>query len=269
VLLWTALAALVLAACSGAQPRKEEPPPGRHSALHFFNKGNEAYEGDDFPRAVYFYKRAVKHDPQAADAYYNMGLAFYHMEAYDRAAQALRRALDVGPERADVHYNLALTYNRLYDLAAADRHYNRYRSLVAAREGDAAQGGATAVQASLDGNGGSGATAQGRATNATNEPAPDGRHRASAQPEPQGQAGGDGGGQGAGDIPAPRERDAMQRDGGTSAERDNAGLRERIRRQRQQARRDALSGSGASGRGSETLGGNGKWWTQDRFIPNQ
>ena len=100
------------------------------SALHYFQKGNAAYQAEDYLRAVGHYKTALRFDDQAPDIYYNLGLAYYRVGAYEDAVAAYQLAIKLDPAFSDAQLNLALAYDKLYNAPAANLHYNRYRSLV-------------------------------------------------------------------------------------------------------------------------------------------
>ncbi|MEE8395827.1 MAG: tetratricopeptide repeat protein [bacterium] len=117
-------AALLLAGCSSAEERSL-------SALHHFQRGNQAYRVEDFSGAIASYRRAIELDPEAADLHYNLGLAFYRAENFRLAALAFQQALRQRPGMADAHYNLALAYDKLFNSNAAHEHYNLYRALTA------------------------------------------------------------------------------------------------------------------------------------------
>jgi tetratricopeptide (TPR) repeat protein len=100
------------------------------SALHYFQKGNAAYQAEDYPRAVEHYRMALQFDDEAPDIYYNLGLAYYRVGAYEDAVAAYQQAVKLDPAFSDAHLNLALAYNKLYNAPAANLHYNRYRTLA-------------------------------------------------------------------------------------------------------------------------------------------
>jgi tetratricopeptide (TPR) repeat protein len=100
------------------------------SALHYFQKGNAAYEAEDYQRAVKDFRSALSFDDSAPDIWYNLGLAYYRIGAYDDAVNAYQRAIKLDPGFADANLNLALAYDKLYNAPAANLHYNRYRTLV-------------------------------------------------------------------------------------------------------------------------------------------
>jgi tetratricopeptide (TPR) repeat protein len=108
------------------------------SALHYFQKGNAAYQAEDYRRAIEHYQMALKFDDASPDVYYNLGLAYYRVSAYDDAVKAYQQALKLDPAFADAHLNVALAYDKLYNAAAANLHYNRYRTLVTGENEQAA-----------------------------------------------------------------------------------------------------------------------------------
>jgi hypothetical protein len=118
---------LGLAACSAGQE-------GPISALHHFNKGNEAYRIENYARAIRHFKMAVKLDESSAEVHYNLGLAYFKTGNLNEAVGAFKGALRIDPAMADGHYNLALAYHRLYEPEAAHRHFNTYRALTGGRK---------------------------------------------------------------------------------------------------------------------------------------
>jgi len=122
------LAVLMVALLSGGCASQQE---SRLSALHFFRKGNEAFQAEDFQRAVGHYRRALGKDDSAPQIHYNLGLALFKAGEYREAVAAFQEALRIDPMSADAHFNLALTHDRLYNSESAHSHYNTYRTLVA------------------------------------------------------------------------------------------------------------------------------------------
>ena len=108
------------------------------SALHYFRKGNAAFQAEDFRRAINHYQRAIEFDDSAPELYYNLGLAYYRVRSFDQAVEAYQEAVDRDPSFADAHHNLALAYDKQYNLEAAHRHFNLYRDLVAKTTSDRA-----------------------------------------------------------------------------------------------------------------------------------
>lgn len=139
--------ALLFALLAGCSAEEEEPIV---SALHFFQRGNQAYADENFRGAIFNYKKALNYDDGIAEFHYNLGLSFYQVGAFDEAVAAYHRAIQIAGDDPLVHMNLALTYDRLYNLQAAHTHFNKYRALmVAGGAGTEEKEGASARPASL------------------------------------------------------------------------------------------------------------------------
>lgn len=121
------LAALLTAGCATQQEASL-------SALHYFNRGNAAYQAEDYRRAIEHFNKALEFDDQAPDIYYNLGLAYYRAGDYEDAVTAYQHAIGLDPSFADAELNLALAYDKLYKAELAHNAYNRYRSLAAGRK---------------------------------------------------------------------------------------------------------------------------------------
>ena len=116
--------AVLMAACSSEQEV-------RISALHHFERGNHAYEQEDYRGAVRQYLAAIELDEEISEVHYNLGLSYYRIGEWELAAQSLDQARRITPKRPEIHYNLALVYNKQYDIELAHRHFNTYRELAA------------------------------------------------------------------------------------------------------------------------------------------
>ena len=64
---------------------------------------------------------------------YNLGVLLDDMKRGTEAIDAYARALRVDPEMADAHYNLALLYEKLGRPKEAIRHMARFRVLTGGR----------------------------------------------------------------------------------------------------------------------------------------
>jgi tetratricopeptide (TPR) repeat protein len=135
----------------------------RLSALHHFERGNEAFKVEDYPGAVRHYRTAVELDKRSPDIWYNLGLALYEAGNYEDAIEALETSLALDPKRPETHYNLALAYHRSYDRDSAHSHYNAYQDMT--RVQDAPANG-TARNPAAGGAGGTGAIGAAPAGNA-------------------------------------------------------------------------------------------------------
>ena len=61
-----------------------------------------AFGGED----IKMYEKAVRMNPDSADAHNKLGLALYNKGQYDEAIKEFNKALKINPEHANAHYNL-------------------------------------------------------------------------------------------------------------------------------------------------------------------
>ena len=69
------------------------------TARGFIEKGNAAYQKEDFDNALSFYDKAVEKDPQSPYVHFNRGNAFYKKGDYAQALSAYEQSLVNRPDR--------------------------------------------------------------------------------------------------------------------------------------------------------------------------
>ena len=89
------------------------------------NMGAALNEKGDLEAAIATYKKALKIKPDSADAYYNMGIALNNKGDLESAIDSYKKALGVRPEYADAYYNMGIAFNGMGDLEAAIESYNK------------------------------------------------------------------------------------------------------------------------------------------------
>jgi len=81
--------------------------------------------------AVREYQKALRMDPECAEAYNNMGIVYGAMKQLEDAEAAYLKAEQADPNYPDVHYNLGRFYDDvLPNKAEALRHYQRYLDIT-------------------------------------------------------------------------------------------------------------------------------------------
>jgi len=101
-----------------------------HADAHV-NLGRLLHEENAPAAAEKHYRAALASQPEHATAAFNLGVALEDLGRTDDAVQAYKRALALDPDNADAHYNLAGIYERRGEKQAALRHLKSYRSLIA------------------------------------------------------------------------------------------------------------------------------------------
>lgn len=100
-----------------------------HADAHV-NLGRLRHEEGAPALAEKHYRAALEADPAHETAAFNLGVAMEDLGRVDDAARAYQRAIDLDPDNADAHYNLAGIDELRGDKQGALRHLKRYRSLM-------------------------------------------------------------------------------------------------------------------------------------------
>ncbi|MBT5928396.1 MAG: tetratricopeptide repeat protein [Verrucomicrobia bacterium] len=85
----------------------------RNQAFELFDKGNMAFQRNDFREAIDAYEKAVMEDPAYFEAYFNLGLAALKGGDVNKALPAYEYALAIQPNHRDSRYNLSLGLEKL------------------------------------------------------------------------------------------------------------------------------------------------------------
>lgn len=101
-----------------------------HADAHV-NLGRILHEEGAPAAAEPHYRAALEARPDHETAAYNLGVALEDLGRVDEAVAAYRRALALDPDNADAHFNLAGIYERRGEQQAALRHLKAYRRITA------------------------------------------------------------------------------------------------------------------------------------------
>ena len=117
-------------------------PRVRLAVISKNNLGCDAFNKNQYSKAIELFDDAIKSDSQSAIIHYNLGSTYLAIKKYSQAAKSLRWAIDLDPNFKESHYNLALTQLRRgyrqasINVARAalsiDRNYQPARQLLAA-----------------------------------------------------------------------------------------------------------------------------------------
>jgi tetratricopeptide (TPR) repeat protein len=91
-----------------------------HKARVNDNLGVALADQGKYPEAIYYYKNAIKLNPDYEDAYYNLANAFKDTGKMEEAAKNFRETIRINPNFADAHNNLGIIlemYYKKYDEA--------------------------------------------------------------------------------------------------------------------------------------------------------
>ena len=116
-----AAVAVVCAACAaGAWARTS--PDKKDEARRYYRLGQVQLEQGKTLQAIESVDRALKLDPQNAEAHYLLGFIHYQQSEYKHAEKEFRKALKLNPYYTDAHNHLGLVYREMqeYDKALSE-----------------------------------------------------------------------------------------------------------------------------------------------------
>jgi len=95
-------------------------------------KGNSAFTGGDFKKALEFYRQAEAERPETPELQYNIGSALYKEGKYEEGADKLEKSFVTGDinNEAKGHYNLGNVYYRTGDYQKAIASYQKALELA-------------------------------------------------------------------------------------------------------------------------------------------
>ncbi len=100
-----------------------------NSAEAFNQRGNAYYRLGSPQQAVNDFNQAIQLTPDYADAYFNRGWARYDLKNYSGAIQDYTRVIELDPKDTEAHYQRGLVYYELENYAAAIKDYTKVTQL--------------------------------------------------------------------------------------------------------------------------------------------
>ena len=83
--------------------------------------GNDYADKGEYKKSIKAYKKAIRINPEYADAYYNMGLSYHLLGHHTEAIEAFKQAIRIVPGYTKAHYSMGVTYGTLGRLTEAIR----------------------------------------------------------------------------------------------------------------------------------------------------
>lgn len=102
--------------------------PAQSSGDLFAERGIEAYDSGDYPRAIQQFELALEAgvtSPDQAEIYTMIGTAFDRLDQFDKALAAHKRAVEIDPESFRAWNNLGIAYFYLGQLNEAESSQKR------------------------------------------------------------------------------------------------------------------------------------------------
>jgi len=107
------VAAVAVVCATGAWARTS--PDKRDEALRYYRLGQVQIEQGKTLQAIESVDKALKIDPENAEAHYLLGYIRYQQSEYKPAEREFRKALKLNPYYTDAHNHLGLVYREMKD----------------------------------------------------------------------------------------------------------------------------------------------------------
>jgi len=98
----------------------------RETGIHIF-KGVNYDEQGKYEQAISEYIKAIKINPNYADAYNNRGVSYYNQGKYEQAINDYTRAIELNPKYADAYNNRGIVY---YDQGQHNQAISDYSKAI-------------------------------------------------------------------------------------------------------------------------------------------
>jgi tetratricopeptide (TPR) repeat protein len=93
------------------------------TAKELFDEGKILYEEGDYPKAIEYYEKAIKIDPNFAEAYNQLGLTYQANQAKpSEIAWYFKTATEINPSYAEAYENLGKAYYGMGDFDHAEEY---------------------------------------------------------------------------------------------------------------------------------------------------
>ena len=99
-------------------------------ALEEYSKGVGYFEEKNYKKALTYFKKSVKIDPDFAFAWDNIGMCNRLLEKYDDAIEAYKKSLAIDPNGAMPLHNLPVAYEKKKDYDNAIIHYKNISKVL-------------------------------------------------------------------------------------------------------------------------------------------
>ncbi len=98
-------------------------------ALKYYGKGVDAEKEENYKKAVEYFEKAVKEDPQFAFAWDNLGINYRRLNNFDKAIECYKNSLDIDPYGMMPLQNIAVAYQYKKEYDKAIKAYEKLATI--------------------------------------------------------------------------------------------------------------------------------------------
>ncbi|MBI4525086.1 MAG: tetratricopeptide repeat protein [Deltaproteobacteria bacterium] len=100
----------------------------------YYNQGMEFFSEDRLDEAIDAYRKALREDPNYADALHALAVAYANKDRLDEAIEVAKKLIEVSPEDELAYTSLSIFYQRKGLIAEAEHISAKARTLGWKRE---------------------------------------------------------------------------------------------------------------------------------------
>jgi tetratricopeptide (TPR) repeat protein len=101
----------------------------RAEANAYFDQGKRFQDQENFKEAARKYEKAVKADPNYAEAHSNLGFSYRKQGKFDKAVRSYKKAISLNPKLAEAHEYLGEAYAEMGKFELAEKELQILRDL--------------------------------------------------------------------------------------------------------------------------------------------
>jgi tetratricopeptide (TPR) repeat protein len=94
-------------------------------ALDYYYKGLEEVKKENYEKAVHYFEKAVKEDPEFAFAWDYLGVNYRRLNNFDKAIECYKRSLEIDPNGLMPLQNIAIVYQYKKEYSKAIEAYEK------------------------------------------------------------------------------------------------------------------------------------------------
>ncbi|WP_367754821.1 tetratricopeptide repeat protein [Flavobacterium sp. WC2430] len=94
-------------------------------ALEFYSKGLKESKNKNFEKAIEYFEKAVKEDPEFAFAWDNLGISYRQLNNFDKAIESYSKSLELDPNGLMPLQNIAIVYQYKKEYSKAIEAYEK------------------------------------------------------------------------------------------------------------------------------------------------
>lgn len=79
-------------------------------AIDLYSKGTDELKKDNFKKAIEYFEKALKIDPEFVFAWDNLGVSYRNLDNYDKAIESYEKSLEIDPKGITPLQNIAVVY---------------------------------------------------------------------------------------------------------------------------------------------------------------